>query len=57
MIIGLDIDDVIFDSSAYLDNILDGLLDDELGTLKLEIMRGNYELPRAKEFLAKYLPR
>ena len=56
MIIGLDIDDVIFDSSAYLGNILDGLLDDELNTLKLEIMRGNYELPRVKKFLAKYLP-
>ena len=55
MIIGLDIDDVIFDTSEYLGSILEDLRDEELDKLKLEIMRGNYMIPKVKEFLAKYL--
>ena len=52
MIIGLDIDDVIFDTSEYLGSILEDLRDEELDRLKLEIMRGNYMIPKVKEFLA-----
>lgn len=55
MIIALDIDDVIFDTSGYLSSILEDLQDDELDQLKLEIMRGNYRVPKVREFLAKYL--
>ena len=56
MIIGLDIDDVIFNTSEYLGGILEGLQDNELNNLKLEIMRGNYTVPKVRDFLAKYLP-
>ena len=56
MIIGLDIDDVIFNTSEYLGGILEDLQDNELNNLKLEIMRGNYAAPKVRDFLAKYLP-
>ena len=56
MIIGLDIDDVTFNTSEYLGGILEGLQDNELNNLKLEIMRGNYTVPKVRDFLAKYLP-
>ena len=56
MIIGLDIDDVIFNTSEYLGGVLEGLQDNELNNLKLEIMRGNYTVPKVRDFLAKYLP-
>lgn len=56
MIIGLDIDDVIFDTSNYIERILNDIEDSELNKIKLDVLRGNPNIPRVKEFLTKYLP-
>ena len=56
MIIGLDIDDVIFNTSGYIEKILKKANDTELNNIKLDIMRGDFKIPKVKEFLTKYLP-
>ena len=57
MRIGLDIDDVIFNTSNYIESVIEALNDDELYRIKADIMRGDASIPKVKEFLTKYLTR
>lgn len=56
MVIGLDIDDVIFSTSEYMGSVLADLDDARLDAIKLDIMRGDVDVPGVREFLVKYLP-
>ena len=55
MIIGFDIDDVIFDTSGAMRNILGEIKDEELIAHKLDVMRGDVSIPAVAKFLKKYL--
>lgn len=55
MIIGFDIDDVIFDTSGVMRNILGEIKDEELIARKLDVMRGDASIPAVAKFLKKYL--
>ena len=55
MIIGLDIDDVIFDTSKVILEIFDGIEDGELKKHKIDVMRGDASIPVVARFLKKYL--
>ena len=55
MIIGLDIDDVIFDTSKTMSEILGEIKDEELIAHKLDVMRGDVSIPAVAKFLKKYL--
>ena len=55
MIIGLDIDDVIFDTSKVMSEILGEIKDEELISRKLDVMRGDVSIPVVAEFLKKHL--
>ena len=55
MIIGLDVDDVIFDTSKAVLEILGDIEDEELKKHKLDIMRGDASTPVVAKFLQKYL--
>ena len=55
MIIGLDIDDVIFNTSGVIWSILDESEDKELASIKLDVMRGDANIPAVAKFLKKYL--
>ena len=55
MIIGLDIDDVIFDTSGVLRGVLDKLENEKISEIKLDVMRGDTKVPGVGEFLKKYL--
>lgn len=55
MIIGLDIDDVIFDTSGVLRDVLGKLENEKISEIKLDIMRGDRKVPGVSEFLEKYL--
>lgn len=55
MIIGLDIDDVIFDTSDVICGILDEPKSKELTPVKLDVMRGDVSIPAVAKFLKKYL--
>ena len=54
MIIGFDIDDVIFDTSGVMRNILGEIKDKELIARKLDVMRGDASIPAVAKFLKKY---
>ncbi len=51
MIIGLDIDDVIFKTSEALKNVLDECEDEEILSHKLDIMRGDAINSKVRKFL------
>ena len=53
MIIGLDIDDVIFDTSGAVIPVLDAEKDEDLLKYKLDIARGDASIPEVKEFWQK----
>ena len=55
MIIGLDIDDVIFDTSKTMSEILGEVKDEELTSRKLDVMRGDVSIPAVAKFLKEYL--
>ena len=55
MIIGLDIDDVIFNTSAMVKEVLGKAENQGLNAIKLDVMRGDIKVPGVKEFLQKYL--
>ena len=55
MIIGFDIDDVIFDTSGVMRDILDEPKNKELASIKLDVMRGDVSIPAVAKFLKKYL--
>ncbi len=55
MVIGLDIDDVIFDTSGVMRNILGDIKDKELIDRKIDVMRGDASIPVIAKFLKKYL--
>ena len=55
MIIGFDIDDVIFDTSGAMRNILGEIKDEALIAHKLDVMRGDVSIPAVAKFLKKYL--
>ena len=55
MIIGLDIDDVIFDTSKAILGILGEVKDEELTSRELDIMRGDVSIPAVAKILKKYL--
>ena len=55
MIIGLDIDDVIFDTSKTMSEILGEVKDEELTSRKLDVMRGDVSIPAVAKFLEEYL--
>lgn len=55
MIIGLDIDDVIFNTSAMVKEVLGKAENQGLNAIKLDVMRGDTKVPGVKEFLQKYL--
>ena len=55
MIIGLDIDDVIFDTSKVILEIFGETEDEELKKHKLDVMRGDASIPVVAKFLKKYL--
>lgn len=55
MIIGLDIDDVIFDTSGVMRDILDEPKNKELASIKLDVMRGDASIPAVAKFLKEYL--
>lgn len=55
MIIGLDIDDVIFDTSKMMSEILGEVKDEELTSRKLDVMRGDVSIPAVARFLKEYL--
>lgn len=55
MIIGLDIDDVIFDASKTMSEILGEVKDEELTSHKLDVMRGDASIPAVAKFLKEYL--
>lgn len=53
MIIGLDVDDVIFDTSGAVSPALEVAKDERLMKYKLDIMRGDASIPEVKEFWQK----
>lgn len=53
MIIGLDVDDVIFDTSGAMTPVLDAEKDENLMKYKLDIARGDANIPEVKEFWRK----
>lgn len=53
MIIGLDVDDVIFDTSGAVSPALEAAKDERLIKYKLDIMRGDAGIPEVKEFWQK----
>ena len=55
MIIGLDVDDVIFDTSKTMSGILGEVKDEELTSRKLDVMRGDVSIPTVAKFLKEYL--
>lgn len=55
MIIGLDIDDVIFDTNALVKIVLTRPENKQLLDIKLELMRGDISKPGVKNFLQKNL--
>ena len=55
MIIGLDIDDVIFDTSDVIRGILSESENEELIPIKLDVMRGDASIPAVAKFLKRYL--
>lgn len=54
LVIGLDADDVIFDTSGYLLGHLNELGSDFESDFKANLMRGDMSVPGVREFLGKY---
>lgn len=53
MIIGLDIDDVIFDTSGAVNPVIEAAENKRLVKYKLDIARGDASIPEVKEFWQK----
>lgn len=53
MIIGLDVDDVIFDTSGAVSPVIEAAKDKRLEKYKLDIARGDASIPEVKEFWQK----
>ena len=53
MIIGLDVDDVIFDTSGAVSPVIEAAKDKRLAKYKLDIARGDASIPEVKEFWQK----
>lgn len=54
LVVGLDADDVIFDTSGYLLEYLNELGPDLGSDFKTSLMRGDMSVPGVREFLGKY---